>query len=123
MDQENNSKVEWQVQQQILNLNKTYTEMISQEETKLKEIDTTIKKFEQQILAQKKDVGGVQAILENKNSSNKRVRILENRLNYTTQKYNSVVTENENLLREIGTLQQENDAFDEYANKNPKKVR
>ena len=112
MEQDNTAKEEWQVQQQISNLNKTYTDMIHQEQVKLKEIDSTIKKFEQQILSQKKDVGGVQAILENKNSSNKRVRILENRLNYTTQKYNSVVTENENLLREIGTLQQENDAFD-----------
>jgi len=112
-------------QQQYLNCQETvavYQNKIAEEQVKLDEIEETIKKFERQILNQKRTLGGVNAVQETKYLVNKKIKILENRLNRTTQKYNSVVTQNTNLNRDIESLHRESSAFEGYFHKHPKEI-
>jgi hypothetical protein len=106
-------------QQKYLNSQETvaiYQNKIAEEQVKLDEIESTIKKFEMQILNQKKALGGVNAVQESKYLVNKKIKILENRLNRTTQKYNSMVTQNTDLNRDIESLKRESSAFEGCGN-------
>jgi len=89
-----------------------YKNRIRTEESKLKNINTSIKLFQQQIINQKASVGGVNAGLDAQKSVVKQVKILENRLDKTKQKFNDIVTVNASLINEINSLMKERDIFE-----------
>lgn len=78
----------------------------------MKSINTSIKLFQKQILSQKSMVGGVNAGLDTQNTVVKKVKILENRLDKTRQKFNDIVTTNAGLVNEINSLMKERDIFE-----------
>ena len=90
----------------------SYKARIRQEETKLQSINTSIKLFQQQILNHKNSVGGINAGLDTQNGVIKKVKILENRLDKTKQKFNDIVTVNAGLVNEINSLMKERDIFE-----------
>lgn len=89
-----------------------YKERIATEEKRLKNINTSIKLFQQQIINQKASVGGINAGIDTQKSVIKQVKILENRLDKTKQKFNDIVTVNACLINEINSLMKERDIFE-----------
>lgn len=89
-----------------------YETMIEGEKSKLKKINSDIKIIENQIVAQKRSIGGVNAGLENQNSLVKQIKILENRLDKANQKFNEAISVNRNLRQKIDSLRRERVIFD-----------
>ena len=64
---------------------------------------------------QKRQVGGVHAVLDNQKQSQLQIQILERRLNRTVQKFNSITTQNLSLRSEIESLKQERQEFERWS--------
>lgn len=92
-----------------------YTDQLATEQEKLQRIEETIRLFEENLLHQKRQVGGVNAVVENQRQMQTQIQILERRLNRTVQKFNSITTQNVQLRSEIDFLKQERQEFDRWA--------
>lgn len=84
---------------------------IMQEEARLAETDAKIRIFERQILVKKQQTGGSNSGLEIQNALAKEIKILENRLDKSTQKFNEMVTVNSSLRLEIDSFNKEKTMF------------
>lgn len=93
---------------------RNYQERIQSEAEELLSIEQTIKLFEENIMNQKRQVGGVHAVLENQKQMQSQIQILERRLNRTVQKFNSITTQNVSLRSEIESLKQERQEFERW---------
>lgn len=98
-----------------------YKNQILEEQNELEQIEQTIKLFEENIMNQKRQVGGVHAVHENQKQMQSQIHILETRLNRTVQKFNSITTQNVALRSEIESLKQERQEFERFLKKCPKK--
>ena len=92
-----------------------YRNMIKMEKDKLKKINGDIKIIEDQIVTQKRAIGGVNAGVETQNSLVKQIKILENRLDKANQKFNEAISINRNLRQQIDSLRRERVIFDKYS--------
>ena len=101
---------------------KKYKKDLNSETEKLKKLDNDIRTFKKQIINRKKMIGGVRCGMENETQLNKQIKILENRLDKTNQKFNNVVTVNSNLRKEIDSLEKEREIFEQLYNKLEKKL-
>lgn len=95
-------------------LTRLYSDRIAAEQAELRGIEETIKLFEENIMNQKRQVGGVHAVVENQRQMQSQIQILERRLNRTVQKFNSITTQNHSLRTEIESLKQERQEFDRW---------
>ena len=100
---------------------KKYKKDLNSETEKLKKLENDIRTFKKQIINRKKMRGGING-LENENQLTKQIKILENRLDKTNQKFNNVVTKNSNLRKEIDSLEKERDIFEQLYNKLEKRL-
>ena len=102
---------------------RNYVERIQCEADELQRIDQTIKLFEENIMNQKRQVGGVHAVLENQKQMQSQIQILERRLNRTVQKFNSITTQNVSLRSDIESLKQERQEFERLSEKSASQTR
>ena len=91
-----------------------YSDRIRGEQLELERIEQTIKLFEENIMNQKRQVGGVNAVLENQKQMQSQIHILERRLNRTVQKFNSITTQNSKLRTDIESLKTERQEFERW---------
>lgn len=81
-----------------------------------------IKIIEENIGEKKKEIGGVNAGLENQNSLLKQIKILENRLDKANQKFNEAISVNKSLRQQIDSLRRERVIFDNLYKKLEKEL-
>lgn len=90
----------------------TYTRKIELEKRRIEELDKQIKKLQETILIQRKEMGGVNANRENNQQVQKQIRILENRLDKALVKFNEALAHNKQLRETIDNLRRERVVFD-----------
>lgn len=95
-------------------LKQKYEKKIKSEKQRRDAILRDIRTIENQIVAQKGAIGGVNAGLENQNSLVKQIKILENRLDKANQKFNEATSVNKSLRQQIDSLRRERVIFDKY---------
>lgn len=89
-----------------------YERMYEMEKKKYELNQTYIKTIQENIVEKKKEIGGVNAGLENQNSLVKQIKILENRLDKANQKFNEAISVNKSLRQQIDSLRRERVIFD-----------
>ncbi len=89
-----------------------YARKISVEKRRIEELDKQIKKMQDTILQQRKDMGGINASKENNQQVQKQIRILENRLDKALVKFNEALAHNKQLRETIDNLRRERVVFD-----------
>jgi chromosome segregation ATPase len=94
-----------------------YTRKIEAEKRRLEELEKQIKKMQQSILVQRKEMGGINALKENNQGVQKQIRILENRLDKALVKFNEALAHNKSLRENIDNLRRERVVFDGIYNK------
>lgn len=92
-------------------------ELIREKEQDLRKIEQNIEIFKAQIIKQKQKMGGIHAESEGQRNLLNQIKILENRLDKTRQKFNNVVTRNSSLKVEINSLKKERKIFDKLYEK------
>jgi chromosome segregation ATPase len=85
----------------------TYTRKIEIEKRRIEDLEKQIVKLQDNILQQRKDMGGVNASRENIAQVQKEIRILENRLDKALVKFNEALAHNKNLRETIDNLRRE----------------
>ena len=95
----------------------TYTRKIEMEKRRISELDKQIAAMEQNILTQRKKMGGVNAAKENHAQISKQIKILENRLEKALQKFNEALAHNKQLRETIDNLRRERVVFDQIYKK------
>eukprot|EP00357_Protocruzia_adherens_P037033 CAMPEP_0114977314 /NCGR_PEP_ID=MMETSP0216-20121206/3168_1 /TAXON_ID=223996 /ORGANISM="Protocruzia adherens, Strain Boccale" /LENGTH=547 /DNA_ID=CAMNT_0002338357 /DNA_START=38 /DNA_END=1681 /DNA_ORIENTATION=+ len=95
----------------------SYKQKIEIEKKRLEEIEQDVKVFQDKILKQKRQMGGVNAAADNHAAVQKQIRILENRLDKANQKFNEAISHNKTLREEIDSLRRERVIFDEIYKK------
>lgn len=96
----------------LLETPEVFQEKIEVEAKKLKELDSNIKVIQEKLFKQREQIGGINASRDNANALNKRLRILENRLDKANQKFNEAIAQNKVLREEIDNLRRERVIFD-----------
>mmetsp|Transcript_25602 Transcript_25602/g.36081 ORF Transcript_25602/g.36081 Transcript_25602/m.36081 type:complete len:510 (+) Transcript_25602:33-1562(+) len=89
-----------------------YARKIEQEKVRIEQLDDKIKNMEKQVLKQRKDMGGVNASQENSMHVQKKIKILENRLDKALVKFNEALAHNKQLRETIDNLRRERVVFD-----------
>lgn len=89
-----------------------YEKLYLDEEERAKMNENRIKTIQQNIVDKKREIGGVNAGLENQNSLVKQIKILENRLDKANQKFNEAISVNKSLRQSIDSLRRERVIFD-----------
>lgn len=84
---------------------------ISQEEAKLSEVESQIRLFEKQIQVKKKQIGISNNAEEVHRTLGKEIKILENRLDKSNQKFNEMIALNAGLRLEIDSFKKEKSMF------------
>lgn len=99
-----------------------YIRKYQQEEDRYQMNLRNIKIIEENIGEKKKEIGGVNAGLENQNSLLKQIKILENRLDKANQKFNEAISVNKSLRQQIDSLRRERVIFDNLYKKLEKEL-
>jgi chromosome segregation ATPase len=94
-----------------------YTRKIETEKRRLEDLDKSIKKMQNSILVQRKEMGGINATRESNHGVQKQIRILENRLDKALVKFNEALAHNKSLRDQIDNLRRERIVFDAIYNK------
>jgi len=89
-----------------------YTRKIETERRRLEDLDKQIKRLQNAILLQRKEMGGVHATRDSNSSVQKSIRILENRLDKALVKFNEALAHNKSLREQIDNLRRERVVFD-----------
>eukprot|EP01138_Halocafeteria_seosinensis_P005540 gb/GECG01005663.1/.p1 GENE.gb/GECG01005663.1/~~gb/GECG01005663.1/.p1 ORF type:complete len:569 (+),score=124.35 gb/GECG01005663.1/:1-1707(+) len=89
-----------------------YEDRIKEEESKAEETKESISNIEKEIKELEKQTGGAHGAVNNYRTLNKRIRILENRLNKALVKFNTTLSKNNSLRKEIDDLRQERIIFE-----------
>lgn len=102
-----NSRME-EVSQQL----EMYQRKIKAEQEQLEAVDTEIKEANKAIAEQRSKMGGVNAATQNFAAVNKKMRVLENRLDKALVKFNQSLASNKALRETIDNLRRERVVFD-----------
>ena len=97
---------------QLLAEQDLYEQLIREESDAIKLLDEEIKKMEDQISQQHKNMGGMQASHARHVGTQKQIRVLENRLDKATVEFNKTLTSNSKLREEIDHLRSQRAVFD-----------
>ncbi len=89
-----------------------YTEAIEQEKRNIQVMEEQINIMKQKVLSQRRSMGGVNASKENQFMIEKQIRILENRLEKASIKFNEAISENKLLRDKIDDLRRERVVFE-----------
>ena len=89
-----------------------FEQMIKSENEAIRALEDEIKKMEQQISQQHKNMGGAQASHARHVGIQKQIRVLENRLDKATVEFNKTLTCNSKLREEIDHLRSQRAVFD-----------
>jgi len=89
-----------------------YTNEIDEEKKKNTELDAKIREWERKIKNQHKNMGGVHMSSQHTVQTQKTLRTLENRLDQSKTKFNSILTDNGRMRDEIESLRVERTRFD-----------
>jgi len=94
-----------------------YEAQIKEERKRIQELDVQIQAMDKKIAQQRKTMGGVFNADQKRMALRKKMLILENRLNKTMTKFNSVLHENSELRSNIDHLRQERALYDSLQKK------
>jgi predicted nucleic acid-binding Zn-ribbon protein len=89
-----------------------YTRKIETEKRRLEELEKQIKRLQNTILVQRKEMGGIHANRDSNTGVQKSIRILENRLDKALVKFNEALAHNKSLREQIDNLRRERIVFD-----------
>nr|CAB3228649.1 CiAxp66.0 axonemal p66.0 [Phallusia mammillata] len=89
-----------------------FEELISDEVSAIKQLDTDVRKMEVQINQQHRNMGGVHSSHLRHVGTQKQIRVLENRLDKATLEFNKMLTNNAKLREEIDHLRSQRAVFD-----------
>eukprot|EP01048_Picozoa_sp_COSAG05_P016361 COSAG05_NODE_2096_length_3565_cov_3.277293_1_plen_497_part_00 len=95
----------------------SYTRKIEMERRRSEELDKQIAAMEENIRAQRRKMGGVNAAQENHQQIQKQVVLLENRLEKALQKFNGALAHNTDLRADIDNLRRERAIMDDIYRK------
>ena len=76
------------------------------------EVDNRAKTVKDAILAERKDMGGNNAPMEQNQAVGKQIKVLEHRLHRALVKFNEAIAANKDLREEIDNLRRERVVFD-----------
>jgi chromosome segregation ATPase len=96
--------------------------LIGEEQRSIAELEKRIREKEQGINKGRKDMGGVHMSQQQHISTQKRIRVLENRLDNALKRFNSGLASNAELRSLIDHLRQERQVFDSKYNKLEKEL-
>lgn len=99
-----------------------YSRKIEVEKRRISELDKQIKKMQDTILLQRKDMGGINASHQNNQAVQKQIRILENRLDKALVKFNEALAHNKKLRESIDNLRRERVVYDGIVRKLEKEL-
>lgn len=94
-----------------------YIRKISKEREKVKQLNEQIELMNEKVLEQRKAMGGVNAFKQNNQAIQKKIRLLENRLDKALVKFNEALAYNTQLRSQIENLRRERSVFDEIYKK------
>ena len=94
-----------------------YLRKISKEKEKIKTLNEQIEAINVKLLDQRKVMGGVNAFKQNNQAVQKKIRLLENRLDKALVKFNEALAYNTQLRSQIENLRRERSVFDEIYKK------
>ncbi|XP_074654306.1 outer dynein arm-docking complex subunit 1-like [Tubulanus polymorphus] len=86
------------------------------------ELDTEIRKWERKIRDQHKNMGGVNMSRQHTIQTQKKIRVLENRLHGAMKEFNNTLTQNGNLREEIDSLRVERKRYENLYRKLDKEI-
>lgn len=89
-----------------------YSRKIENEKRRIDEMDKQIEKIQENILQQRREMGGVNASRDNNKAIQKQIRMLENRLDKALVKFNEALGYNKKLRETIDNLRRERVVFD-----------
>ena len=89
-----------------------FEQLIRSETESIRSLEDEIKKMEQKITQQHKNMGGAQASHARHVGIQKQIRVLENRLDKATVEFNKTLTGNSKLREEIDHLRSQRAVFD-----------
>lgn len=92
-------------------------EEIHSEQEALKTINEQIKIFKNQIFVEKQKMAGVHLNSESQEALVKTIKVLENRLDQATQKFNEQVCANTQLRNQINSFKKERTIFQKFSKK------
>ncbi|CAD8088840.1 unnamed protein product [Paramecium primaurelia] len=95
---------------------------INEEKKVQEEIDTHVADFQKKIIEKRHALGGYNAGAENESALQKQIKILENRLDKTNQKFNEAIAINKQLRQQIDSLRRERVIFDNLYKKLEKEL-
>merc|ERR1719183_3084482 len=90
----------------------TITRSIEQEKRRGEDADQRSKTVREAILAERKDMGGNNAPMEQNQAVSKQIKVLEHRLHRALVKFNEAIAANKDLREEIDNLRRERVVFD-----------
>ena len=88
------------------------TRSIEAEKRRAEEVDQRAKTVREAILAERKDMGGNNAPMEQNQAVSKQIKVLEHRLHRALVKFNEAIAANKELREEIDNLRRERVVFD-----------
>ena len=88
------------------------TRSIEAEKRRAEEVDQRAKTVREAILAERKDMGGNNAPMEQNQAVGKQIKVLEHRLHRALVKFNEAIAANKDLREEIDNLRRERVVFD-----------
>ncbi|XP_070572078.1 coiled-coil domain-containing protein 63-like [Ptychodera flava] len=89
-----------------------YDALLEIEKEKIADLDMKIREWEKKVSQQNKTMGGVNNGQETHIATQKNIRVLENRLDQATIRFNTLLTKNAELRSTIDHLRQERSLFD-----------
>ena len=89
-----------------------YQHKVQEEQSKVDEMKKSIELIQGQIKELEKQTGGAHGAVNNYRTLNKRIRILENRLNKALVKFNTTLSKNNDKRKDIDDLRQERVIFE-----------
>lgn len=99
-----------------------YDSLIDDEKKKCIELDAKIREWERKIKQQHRNMGGVHMSAQHTVQTQKTMRTLENRLDQSKKKFNTILTENARMREEIEGLRVERTRFDQLYKKLDKEL-
>jgi len=85
---------------------------IGEEEKMIAELDRKVREMEREISKQRKDMGGVHISQQQHIALQKQIRVMENRLDKASVRFNSALATNSQLRMKIDHLRQERNVFE-----------
>ncbi|XP_048412571.1 coiled-coil domain-containing protein 63-like [Stegostoma tigrinum] len=101
----------------LLQSKEEYDCLAEQEKSLISKLDAQIRDQEDKINKQKMSIGGLRSVHQRRRHLQKQIQTLENQLNLSTIKFNTILTENRKLREEINILRVNKEIYTKLYNK------